>query len=206
MIERIILDFDGTLINSKYRHKKLLFDILRSRSSQIKFIDISDYLDYKRDGQSTLVYLKEKYPKLEIYDINQEWITKIESVEYIKYDRLYNDTKIFLEALKNIYNLTLVTARKNKIVLFNQLKRFNLINYFKNVVVVDPGKSKYEEVIKLTREIKYVIGDTEDDYELAKKFDCIFFAMNRGFRNREFWSKQRVYSYNNLLTILPDLN
>jgi len=206
MMDKIILDFDGTLLNSKYRHKKLIYDILHSRAAQIKFADLADFVEYKRNGKSTLMYLNERYPNLDNSDINQEWISKIENIEYQKYDKLYDDTLIFLEALKRKYSIILVTSRKNKEELFNQLKKFNLTEYFNNVVVVNPGESKYKKVIELFKVIKYVIGDTEDDYELATKFDCIFFAMNRGFRNKEFWRRQKVYSYAKLLTILPNIN
>ena len=204
-MKTIIFDFDGTLLNSNFRHKKLLYDVLKLSSPKVIYTDLTDYLPYKREGNSTLEYLKRKFINLEINKINNEWIDNIENKYYLKYDTLYKDTLFCLEELRKKYNIILVTARKNEIGLFNQIEKNNLINYFNEIIIVKPGNPKYSKVKKIGFNISYVIGDTENDSELADNLGCIFFALNRGFRSKNFWDHRNVLSFNKLENILSEL-
>jgi len=205
MKESGLIDFDGTLLNSSYRHKKLLYDLLKPNLKLLRRTDLNDYLQYKKNGKSTLSYLIYKFPNLNCSQINKDWIYKIENQEYLRYDTLFKDSIYFLDEITKYYTLILVTARNNRSALLMQITTFRLKDYFKEIIIIKPGEPKYAEVKNCVSDIYFVIGDTEVDYELAYKIGCDFCALNRGFRSKEFWNYKNVKSYNSLEKILDKI-
>ena len=79
------LDLDGTLIDSTKRHGILLNDILLKNN--IETVDEDELHFYKSSGYSTLSYLItiKKVDENIANKIVEEWTTKIESEDYLKY-------------------------------------------------------------------------------------------------------------------------
>jgi len=200
----IIFDFDGTLLDSRQRHIIVLTDCI-NQINGTKYIpeDFNDFISYKSDGNSGLTYLQSKeIPNAN--DIFALWVKKIEDKEYLGTDILYPNVCECLNVLKSQYNLFLVSARNNKENAYWQVSNLNISSFFKEIFFVsntgNVGDNKYMAVKPLS--IAYVIGDTEIDYDLAKKLNCIFFPVNCGFRSAAFWEKLFGKSYNNIKEVL----
>lgn len=209
----IILDIDGTLINSSNRHYLLLEELLKSENMKVH-LDKEDYLNYKRSGGNNLNYMISRLLLDEevACKINQEWIAQIENKNWIKYDNLYEDTIDFLENIKkrnvNIYYLS---SRHNKENLMDELEELGIKKYANQIYIVDT-KNQIEEKRKIISKIKkehqdsiYMIGDTEVDYYSAEKNNIKYMILNRGFRSKSYFDKINIKTYNNLFNVLGGL-
>ncbi|KGJ50133.1 hypothetical protein KD33_04155 [Clostridium sp. NCR] len=204
MKKAIAFDFDGTLLDSKFRHQKVLFDILKEEDIDIELDELDDFVQYKAKGQNTESYLKEKYKdKIGISKVVDKWICNIENMEYLDLDKLYEGSRELLSDLNNLYDLYLVTARSNKVNSLEQIKKQGILKYFKKVfVVANDGNCAFNKYNK-TKDlgIVTVIGDTEVDLEWAKYLDVNFLPVIHGFRDSIWWRDKNIETYQDLENI-----
>jgi len=198
MKKSIAFDLDGTLLNSKFRHQKVLYDILKEEGYDIKLSDLDDFILYKCEGKNTKEYLKYKYSdSMHIDKISNKWIENIEKIEYINLDILYEHTINLLENLSDIYDLYLVTVRKNKENTLKQLAKQDIIKYFKEVYIVSNNENsalnKYNETKNLG--IELVIGDTEIDLKWAEYLNAKFLPVSYGFRDIKWWQARNIRAH-----------
>lgn len=187
--DKIGFDLDGTLLDSRSRHEILMQDILNRRNIKVS---AEGLVKFKSDGFNNLAWLKTKGIEDSIaMEINREWISKIESVEYLKYDCLYNDTKSKLEELSINNSLYLVTARNNKGNLLQQLDDLGIKHYFEDICVVPSCKesAQYKAEYLKNNNITTFWGDTEVDKQAADLAGCNFHLCQSGFRSQSFWEK-----------------
>jgi phosphoglycolate phosphatase-like HAD superfamily hydrolase len=199
-VQSIVFDFDGTLLNSKKRHQDVLYDAICAFSNSMLDPILDDFVEYKANGYSTKDYLqnKLKFSSQDANIITKYWKFYIEKYEYLTNDTLYNDSISTLDLLFGNYYLVLLSARQNKDMLYQQITNFGIKTYFENIICVDPFNAIYEKTnfIKNETSIILYIGDTEADYEAAGKIP--FYAVNRGFRNRNYWGSRGISSFNDL--------
>lgn len=211
----IILDIDGTLVNSTDRHYLLLEEILHQHGIKIN-LDKNHYLNYKRSGENNFNYMQDKLnlDRNVALQISKEWIKYIEHEKWIKYDLLYEDTIYFLENIKRMNaKIYYLSSRHNKKNLIRELERLNLKKYADTIYIVDV-KNPTEAKRKIIDKIKerndcndvYMIGDTEVDYYSAKESHIKYFILNRGFRSKTYFDKLRIKTYNSLLDVLGGLS
>lgn len=188
------LDFDGTILDSSFRHILALHKIT---NKDIGFLQ--DFVSYKTEGKNGLSYLKEK-GFVDTQDIFTKWIEVIEDDELLKYDVLYTDSLYCLEKLSRSNEIYLVSARNNVKGLIDQVNNLKIGSFFQEIIAVEKGITKYE----LTKNIEFdcIIGDTENDYEWAGQSKAKFYALNRGFRSQSYWNKINIESFKNLLEIM----
>ena len=195
-------DLDGTLIDSRERHYLLMKKLLIESDIKIPSQFDCEFMKYKADGYSGKMYLKnimglknEQAEKLQ-----NLWIRQIENEEWLRYDKLYNDSKKTLEKLheKDVYFLT---SRTNEQGLQNQIKKLELDKYVKKCIVVNPKDSKYtkttilKEYIIKHKDNCMMVGDTEIDYNAAVENNVQYYILNRGFRSKKFWDDMGILSY-----------
>jgi len=205
-VQTIVFDFDGTLLNSKRRHQGVLYDAISEFCGSTPNLILDDFVEYKANGYSTRDYLQNKL-KFSLHDagsITEYWKLYIEKPGYLKQDVLYDDSISTLDLLFGNYYLVLLSARQNKDMLYQQLVKFGVDKYFENIICVDPLKAISEKKVSMEKkpDIILYVGDTEVDYEAAGKIP--FFALNRGFRNKNYWDLRRINSFNNL-SYLPEV-
>lgn len=194
--KKVGFDLDGTLLDSRKRHEILMQDILQSRGISI---DASDLIKFKSGGANNIAWLQSKgIPTEEISSVNQEWIEKIESDNYLNLDKLYPDTIDKLKRLSKNNSLYLVTARCNEEGVIKQLQDLGIKQYFEDICVVPSGKnsSKLKSDYLIDNGIEIFVGDTEVDMEAAKNAGCNFYACYDGFRSKSFWSNYDVLQFN----------
>lgn len=189
---KVGFDLDGTLIDSRKRHEIVMQDILNERNI---LISADDLIKYKVDGHNNLEWLKQKGLDENLArDINNEWISKIESSYYLKYDYLYNNVTELLERLSKENSLYLITARNNKSNLIQQLENIGIMHYFEDICVVPSCKESAglkAEYLK-QYDISTYWGDTEVDKKAADMAGCKFHLCLNGFRSKSFWERYRA--------------
>lgn len=202
---KIVIDLDGTLLNSQDRHLVLLEDLLKIENIKL---DTSDYLSHKRNGMSTYNWLLTKgIENANALKISRDWKRLIESKEYLKYDKLYDGCANFLLSLSRNFSLILVTARSNEINVKQQLEYLGINGFFESVHVVSPYDGvNCKTQIMSNLQPKYIIGDTETDLVAACSVGAVFLAFSHGFRSEEFLKQKgcsRIYgNFKNLLDYL----
>lgn len=208
---KIGLDLDGTLLDSAFRHQKVLYDVLRDAGINTALKNLEDFVPYKRNGKTTKAYIQEKNlasDQDQIEVINHNWIDRIEHSSYLKLDNLFEDTMGNLSLLQNIAELFLVTARYNKEGVMRQILNTGIEKYFSGIFVVDPGGKSSNEKASATINlgILFIVGDTEADFEWSQMSDgSSFFALNRGFRSRNWWDAKGVRSWNSLNDVTREI-
>jgi len=200
-MKKLIFDFDGTLCNSSERHVLVLNDCL-SKAGYLD-ININDYLAFKAEGYSTLVYLKQV---LGLNDeisrkVARDWVENIEKEEYLKKDTLYHDAVPTLdECIAQGFQLYLVSARRFESNLIQQIEHMGIDSYFCEICCVSPDKAAAEKAKQIKRiGADLIIGDTEADWKAAIEVNIPYYILNRGFRNQYFWYNKNVQSYDSLL-------
>lgn len=208
---RYVLDLDGTLIDSSERHYLLMQQILDKKS-----YNSEEFMRYKADGNSGKKYLTEclNLPEAAALEIMTLWQAQIEEEQWLAYDKLYPDTLEFLDWIKSrdkrIYFLT---ARQRKDAVLNEVKRLGIADYANEICVVSPSEA-LEQKKAFVKKIQdhcinngsvYIVGDTENEYQLAKDLSLPYSILNRGFRSKKYWDEQGVSSISSLRGIMADI-
>lgn len=192
---RIAFDLDGTLLDSRERHEKLMQDILQEKDLDV---DVSDILSYKAEGHNNKEWLTLKGIDTELTEtINNEWINKIETETYLSFDKLYPDTLDNLVVLAENNSLFLLTARSNERAVREQLSTLGIAQFFEEICVVPSGKqsSVLKSQFLQQKSIDFMIGDTEVDYHAALDVHCKFRVCLNGFRSSNYWKKYDVIQF-----------
>ena len=210
-MKKAFLDLDGTLLDSKLRHKRVLEDIFYVCTG-ISDIDVADFVDYKADGNNTKKYLMDKFllPEGDADILSKGWTEHIEDLDYLAGDNWYFDSMLFVKCLKESdYCNIIVTARQNEEAVIKFLEESLLAPYIDNIYVADPMNAATSKIdiinnIGIGKESIYV-GDTEADYKCAKELGIKPYILNRGFRSKNFFDSKGIDSVSSLLDVLKCL-
>lgn len=106
----------------------------------------------------------------------------IESEHYLSFDRLFN-----IEKLKKFDYRILITYRKNRKNLINQLKKLKIHDFFDKIITPENSLSikefKFETIKKYKDNNSIVIGDTKTDIISAKKNNIYSIGVLSGITN-----------------------
>lgn len=215
-----VLDLDGTLIDSSERHGRLMQEILSeavpksvSEKASGRHFDPVEFMRYKADGNSGLRYLTDCLGLTEdaAGRIMSLWLRQIEEERWLALDVPYPDTLDFLDRLKQAHRkIYYLTARQNKEGLLWELQRLGIADYADEILVVSPAGAREEKkrvvetlVIRTGKDEGpiCIVGDTENEYHLAKELSLPCFLLNRGFRSERYWEDRGVKSIPSLCGI-----
>jgi len=183
--EVVVFDLDGTLLDSRERHRVVLDKVLKDEGIEI---DTSDLINFKRTGRNNYEYLISKGVNETVSQrVQDSWISNIESKEYLKLDRLYPYCKELLKEYSD-YRLILLTARSNVKNALEQIEELGLKKYFEEIIVVPNGKLVAEEKASVLRNKGAIlmIGDTKLDYKATQMVNIEYKHMNEGFHRAEY--------------------
>lgn len=190
--KRIFFDLDGTLLNSKNR-LYCLFQNLIPQSN----LSSDEYWNLKRNQVSNEEIINEYFPEIEYRKFHNDWMSLIETYEYLDMDLPFEGVSRYLLSLKDNGLFTfLVTARQSKEGVFYQFKKFGWMGIF-NAVLVTENRTKKEDLIRSLiseDDENWIVGDTGKDILVAKKLKVKSAAVLSGFL-----SEQALSSYH------PDL-
>ncbi len=207
------LDFDGTLLDSRERHKVALRHAAEAENVALPQFFENIYFQEKIEGASGLAVLKKhKIEKSE--KINDRWIALIEADEMLALDVLYPNVKqILTQQTERGAKFVLVTLRKRQEAAQRQIMLHGLDSLCKSIFVVSHAKSKKKGAGSLCAKaevtqqlnVQAVIGDTEIDQRWASDLTVPFFASAWGFRSRKYWEDCHIRCYQNLASIFSEL-
>jgi len=195
----LLLDLDGTLIDSFSRHGLLLEELLQQHAPG-NHIQNTEYVQFKRSGKNNYQYLTQHLglPEATARQICDAWVRQIEDSGWLQQDKLYDDTQAFLELVKaHGDKIIFLSARQNAANAYAELQRLGLDQYADDIIIVNQNaqyqtKKDYIQQLSLYQSPKsdiIIIGDTEDDFGAAQANQVSSFILNRGFRASEYLTK-----------------
>ena len=187
---KIFFDLDGTLLNSKPR----LYYLFQFLVPESKFT-YEIYWKLKQDKVTHRELLAKyfDYTEEDVSNFNNEWMSLIETPEWLLHDKLFDGINPFLNLLKDNNELYVVTARQFEEVVLQQIEDLHLGGIFSDVLVT-LQKTEKQDLIRSKFELSsndWIIGDTGKDIEAGKKLGIKTAAVLSGFLN-----KKRLIPYN----------
>ncbi|MBR1470453.1 MAG: HAD family hydrolase [Lachnospiraceae bacterium] len=208
-----LLDLDGTLIDSAERHAALMLFLLQERYGEPKGFDRETYMRYKADGHSGKQYLTQVLglEEAQAAALQKRWTAQIEAEQYLQKDVLYPDAIPFLQWLEACgYQTVYLTARQDAEALHRELGRLGISRYAAQVIVADPADAAKEK-ISAAKELRkedaqmWIVGDTENEFRMARALDVPAWLLYRGFRSRRYWEEKKIESYADLDAVRRDM-
>ena len=178
------IDFDGTINDCRIRLYQ--FFINNASADHHPLLSLEEYWNLKRMGINEVRWINEKMDK----SINEEeWskkkIHEIESLSYLKYDRLFPFSNNALLRLKNKYRIVLVTKRMSEENLIRQINDYGILSYFDDILCISGKETEKQDVVRNKYELSsscIFVGDTEEDIRAGLELKCSTFFTLSGIR------------------------
>lgn len=188
-IKNILIDFDGTLIDPFERLYQLYKDLTR-QYSRGPILSKRLYRRYKREGMSEEEIFLQSAPD-EFFSIyQQERQGLIETEKYLQFDRLIPTAREALKVLSSLFDLVLLSGRKNRTLLDYQLQKLDIDLFFDMILPAGFENKSKEELVRnnlcIFNDNTVIIGDTEEDIIVGKKLGLLTVAVSSGLRRETF--------------------
>ncbi len=204
----IIFDLDGTIIDDKQRYIST-FEHCRSKFSID--IDLRKVLSLKLEGlNEDSILEKLDFPKQVKEKISKERRKIIETEEFLRFQKLFSDTKIVLSNLSKNFIMCLATNRRDKKLLEKQLQDFSVFQYFNTILCREFFENKREMIQQIidTYSVNddepqfFFVTDTYKDFNYVSEFsDIIKVATHRGLNSKSTLKKHTNNVFSNLKKI-----
>jgi pyrophosphatase PpaX len=188
-VDTIYFDLDGTLLDVSMRYYRLHCDLCQYLNEEA--LPFQLFWQLKREKGTTEQILPKGSPEIrERYA--SEWLTLIEDPNYLHHDALLPGVSEVLGELRKKFNLVLVTMRRNRPLLDNELAHHGISDLFVQVISASHSNDKHrkwqlirEESIFLQTQ-SLIVGDNEEDIEAGKRLGFGTIAVINGIRTRIF--------------------
>jgi len=194
-MKNIYLDFDGTIIDSSAR----LYEVYKSIMSEFgyPYLAKQEYWDLKKERQPYAVILGKTQAQELASEYMKRFLTRIESMDFLKFDRLLEGAWQTLSALKKEHRLLLVTLRRSKHNLYRELKELKIFDFFAGIFddfregpnSWEIAASSVKNDAQFNKENSIIVGDTEDTVLAARDLEIPGFVVLSGIRSKSFLEK-----------------
>ena len=185
----LYFDLDGTLVDVRKRHYAAYADTMRELG--LTPLPEQTYWDARRDGASNADLMGNVDTECHSR-FAEKWLARVESPSYVRLDTLIPGARATLAALRESYELVLVTMRQDRQSLLEQLDELSLRKFFSAVYSRD-GSDQPQSKSKLIRLFDdnvpgdaAVIGDSEADVEAARELGIESVCVTSGVRSRRY--------------------
>lgn len=171
MKQRIIIDFDGTIVDTRARQFQLFCEL-----SGISSLGLETYWDLKRSGVSTATLLQTRFA-FDSYDISvfrRRWLSAIEDPSLLEMDTLFSGSFEALRRLSASYDCVVLSGRQSLGLLIHQIGELGIGSFFEGVLVTE-GKVSKDAVARqagLTLNLA-LIGDSGEDILAAQRLGAV---------------------------------
>lgn len=192
MMEFLILDLDGPLLDGRLRHYVCYQKILTTHGYTP--LDIDSYWQMKRERVDRRQQLAATQAEALYEEFLRSWLDLIEKPEFLAWDRIQPGVPEKLQQWRDQgVCLALATMRHSSAQLKWQLAEVGLDKYFAEVIVCSHGaggRGKAEQVKQRLPQLRpercLWIGDTEADIEAARFMGCRVWAVTCGLRTAAY--------------------
>jgi phosphoglycolate phosphatase len=189
----VFFDLDGTLLDAKPR----MFNLFQGLISESNF-SFDDYwlLKQNRISHAEILVKYFEYDEKKLLKFNKEWMSLIETSDWLSYDQLIPGVIPFLNRVKESHKLYIVTARQSETIANQQIHDLGIAHFFKGIFVTGQKHEKFAMIQNNVHFNKqdWMVGDTGKDIETGKILGINTAAVLSGFMNK-----------NSLLNYFPDV-
>jgi len=181
-------DLDGTILDIRCRLYSIYIDIVNELGGEALSEEV--YWQAKREQLPEEVIAN----KSNIENVQKYLRLRKESLElpkYLKYDELIPQASESLSELKKNSQMVLVTLRKSKENLYQQLRRFKIEPLFDKVLIGGDGEEQWRFKAKIISSDSHfepqdsiIVGDTETDIHAGKFLNIGTIAVLSGIRSK----------------------
>ncbi len=185
----LYFDLDGTLVDVRKRHYAAYADTMRELG--LTPLPAQTYWDARRDGASNADLMGSSDAESR-RRFTEQWLERVESPSYVRLDKLIPGARATLAALRESYELVLVTMRQDRESLLEQLDELSLRKFFSAVYSRDgcdepTSKSKLIRLFDDSlRDDAAIVGDSEADVEAARELGIESVCVTSGVRGRRY--------------------
>ncbi|MCH8051592.1 MAG: HAD family hydrolase [Chloroflexi bacterium] len=201
----ILFDLDGTLIDVSARHYFLYRSVISGQG--VEALPEGDFWRHRRAGESTIDLLAATLG-VDVERFTAAWMEGIERPDWLARDEPYEGVVEILETLGREYELVLITLRRDRGALMDQLDALHMRSYFTEVICHGPrlvsGKHLLQGVAELTPG-GYAVGDTEADIELASETGRRAICLSYGVRSGRYLASRGAETVIGSLRELPEV-
>ena len=201
----ILFDLDGTLIDVSARHYSLYRNVISEQA--VETLSPGDYWRHRRAGESTIDLLAAT-PGVDVERFTAAWMEQIERPDWLALDEPYEGAIQIIEALRPECELVLITLRRDRVALMDQLDALRMRTFFTSVICQGPelisGKHLLRGVAELTPG-GYAVGDTEADIELASETGRQAICVSYGVRSGRYLAGRGAETVIGSLRELPEV-
>jgi phosphoglycolate phosphatase-like HAD superfamily hydrolase len=189
-MQPILIDLDGTIVDVRARH----YDVYSRTMTEMgrEPLGAARYWRGRRSGKSTQDLLV-SFSAPERARFSRLWVGRVESPQALGLDTLFPGAVAALSELSGRHDLVLVTLRRDRAGLADQLERLGIGHLFARVLASGPGPVARKDNLVGIGDLSaggYVVGDTEADIDLAKKTGRRLVCVANGVRTRLFLTRQ----------------
>lgn len=168
MARRLLLDFDGTLVDSRRRQYELFME-LAGRPP----LSFDEYWRSKRAGMTQPAMLREhcRMADSDIAGFKARWMAAIEEPARLDLDVLIPGAADFLASAARHFELYLVTGRQHYAHLLPQMEKLGIASAFTGLLNTEQRRSKVELVRSRIAcgAGDVMVGDTGEDIVTGKE-------------------------------------
>jgi phosphoglycolate phosphatase len=142
----------------------------------------------RRISNETILASEMGYDQSRVSKFLANWMTKIESPSYLQLDSSFARIHATLTQLRQNADLHVCTDRQKRQPVLDQLADFNLLKFFKQVMVTEQRHSKESMIAMHVADIRmqdWMVGDTGKDVETGKVLKIKTCAVLSGFLSIE---------------------
>lgn len=207
------LDLDGTILDIEPRLYSIYMDVIESLGGDVLSKEV--YWAAKQEQLSEEIIVKRSnIQDFSCYDrLRKE---KLELPEYLDCDKLIPRAVESLLELKRDNRIVLVTLRKSRENLYQQLRRLKILSLFDKVLIGNDGEKGWKCKANLIgsdghfiRQDSIIVGDSEADILAGKSLNVTTVAVLSGIRNKDKLLLSQpdyvIKDISNLKSVLKDL-
>ena len=188
MLETLIFDLDGTLVDCSARHYACYADL--AQEAGCRALGPEAYWNMKRLRQPWSDILRASEALIDASSFSAAFVERIEWPDYLALDRLFPDANDAMQRLSSFAKKkVLATMRRSPQALAKELERLALRDYFDLVIargstdIADKG-ALVQRAIQISSSQYAWIGDTEEDVSGARRIGALSCVVSCGLRDR----------------------
>jgi phosphoglycolate phosphatase-like HAD superfamily hydrolase len=188
----VILDWDGTLVDSSSRQYHCHREILKGEGLRSR-LSFEDFWRLRRGGKKIRELLPGSLAPEIVQRVEARWVLTIESPQLLRLDALYPGARQCLGLLRRTCDLYLCSLRQDSSALHEQLRRLHVVDFFADIFVGSPigRRSKRDLILPAVLHPSgpvgpVIVGDTEIDVMTGREACIQTVAVSYGNRSRRF--------------------
>ncbi|WP_066021820.1 MULTISPECIES: HAD hydrolase-like protein [Clostridium] len=203
---KCFIDFDGTIVSNKIRLYKFFIDNIDEKYKNVLTID--EFWSLKRMGINEIDWLNKMYDsRLDKKKWNKLKKSKIESLDYLRYNKIFEFSRSSLEKLSKRFELILVTRRSNTENFLYEIKSLKIKDIFYDILILEHGDRNKSSIIQSKYKVNsndIIIGDTEDDIKAAEELNIKGILVQSGIRST--WILNKYFKEYSKVACIKNLN